>query len=83
MTIHEEVQAVQESIEDYVAFTDKKFASENDFVRYQLAGDTTHTHSSNEIDSNKIKLNKINHPNFVLYSVLTTGRQVLSTCFSS
>jgi hypothetical protein len=38
-TIHEEVKAVQDSIEEYVAFTDKKFASENDFVRYQLAGE--------------------------------------------
>lgn len=33
------MQAVQDSIEQYVAFTDKKFASENDFVRYQLAGE--------------------------------------------
>ena len=38
ITIHHEVEAVQASIEEYVAFTDKKFASENDFVRYQLAG---------------------------------------------
>ena len=38
ITIHQEVEAVQASIEEYVAFTDKKFASENDFVRYQLAG---------------------------------------------
>lgn len=37
-TIHEEVQAVQESMEEFFAFTDKKFASQNDFVRYQLAG---------------------------------------------
>jgi hypothetical protein len=37
-TIDEEVQAVQDSIEDYVAFTNKKLASENDFVRFQLAG---------------------------------------------
>lgn len=38
ITIHQEVEAVQASIEEYVAFTDRKFASENDFVRYQLAG---------------------------------------------
>jgi hypothetical protein len=38
-TIHQEVLAVQENIEQYVAVTDKQFAAENDFVKYQLAGE--------------------------------------------
>lgn len=37
-TIHNEVEAVQKNIEQYVAVTDKQFAAENDFVKYQLAG---------------------------------------------
>ena len=39
LILSQEVQAVQQNIEDYVVFTDKKFASENDFVKYQLAGE--------------------------------------------
>lgn len=37
-TIHEEVNVVQANIEQYVAITNKQFAAENDFVRYQIAG---------------------------------------------
>jgi hypothetical protein len=38
VTIHEEVEAVRQNIAQYVAVTDKQFAAENDFVKYQLAG---------------------------------------------
>lgn len=41
-TIHNEVEAVQKNIEQYVAVTDKQFAAENDFVKYQLAGINTY-----------------------------------------
>ena len=37
-TIREEVQGVQAKIEQYVIVTNKQFAAENDFVKYQLAG---------------------------------------------
>lgn len=37
-TIHQEVQGVQTKIEQYVIVTNKQFAAENDFVKYQLAG---------------------------------------------
>ena len=37
-TINTEVQGVKENIEMYVATTNKQFAAENDFVKYQLAG---------------------------------------------
>ena len=37
-TIHLEVDVVQRNIDQYVAFANKKFAAENDFVKYQLAG---------------------------------------------
>jgi hypothetical protein len=37
-TIHQEVLAVQQNIEQYVAVTNQQFAAENDFVKYQLAG---------------------------------------------
>jgi len=40
-TIHEEVKVVQDSIEQYVAVTNKQFAAEDDFVKYQLAGTFT------------------------------------------
>ena len=40
-TIHKEVQVVQENIEQYVAVTNKQFAAEDDFVKYQLAGTFT------------------------------------------
>jgi hypothetical protein len=37
-TIHGEVEIVRNNIEQYVAVTNKQFATENDFVKYQLAG---------------------------------------------
>jgi hypothetical protein len=37
-TIHEEVENVRETIQNYVLATNDKFAAENDFVKYQLAG---------------------------------------------
>lgn len=37
--IHAEVATVQDDIAQYVAVTNKKFAAENDFVKYQLAGE--------------------------------------------
>lgn len=37
-TIHDEVRDVQAKIEQYVIVTNKQFAAENDFVKYQLAG---------------------------------------------
>eukprot|EP01032_Pedospumella_encystans_P017092 gene17092-19485_t len=40
-TIREEVQGVQAKIEQYVIVTNKQFAAENDFVKYQLAGTFT------------------------------------------
>jgi hypothetical protein len=36
--IHKEVSVVQGNIEQYVSITNKQFAAENDFVKYQLAG---------------------------------------------
>ena len=41
VTIHSEVQMVQDNIEQYVAITNKQFAAEDDFVKYQLAGTFT------------------------------------------
>jgi len=41
VTIHNEVKIVQDNIEQYVAFTNKQFAAEDDFVKYQLAGTFT------------------------------------------
>jgi len=38
-TIRQEVQGVQDKIEQYVIVTNKQFAAENDFVKYQLAGE--------------------------------------------
>lgn len=40
-TIHNEVKMVQDNIEQYVAITNKQFAAEDDFVKYQLAGTFT------------------------------------------
>jgi hypothetical protein len=40
-TIRSEVNVVQASIEQYVAITNKQFAAENDFVKYQIAGTFT------------------------------------------
>jgi hypothetical protein len=37
-TIHDEVENVRETIQNYVLATNDKFAAENDFVKYQLAG---------------------------------------------
>ena len=37
-TIHEEVSSVRMNIAQYVTITNQQFASENDFVKYQLAG---------------------------------------------
>lgn len=37
-TIQDEVAEVRDHIESYVAVTNKQFAAENDFVKYQLAG---------------------------------------------
>ena len=37
--IHHQVSDVQDSINEYVAFSNKQFAAENDFVKYQLAGE--------------------------------------------
>lgn len=37
-TIHDEVDSVKNKIEQYVIITNKQFAAENDFVKYQLAG---------------------------------------------
>ena len=37
-TIHDEVETVKESVEEYVTITNEQFAKENDFVKYQLAG---------------------------------------------
>ena len=37
-TIHEEVEKVKVSVEDYVLISNEQFAKENDFVKYQLAG---------------------------------------------
>lgn len=37
-TIQDEVAEVRDHIEAYVAVTNKQFAAENDFVKYQLAG---------------------------------------------
>jgi hypothetical protein len=37
-TIHSEVNEVKSKIEEYVLATNVKFAAENDFVKYQLAG---------------------------------------------
>lgn len=37
-TIHDEVLVVKDKIEEYVLATNVKFAAENDFVKYQLAG---------------------------------------------
>eukprot|EP00981_Chlorochromonas_danica_P002250 scaffold437_cov168-Ochromonas_danica.AAC.67 len=39
--IHSEVDVVQANIEQYVAITNKQFAAENDFVKYQVAGTFT------------------------------------------
>ena len=36
--IHNEVKSVEDTIEQYVIVTNDKFAAENDFVKYQLAG---------------------------------------------
>jgi predicted nucleic acid-binding Zn-ribbon protein len=36
--IHQEVQTVRDNIDQYVSVTNKQFAAENDFVKYQLAG---------------------------------------------
>jgi hypothetical protein len=36
--INEQVRAVKNDISQYVDITNKKFAAENDFVKYQLAG---------------------------------------------
>lgn len=36
--INEQVRAVKDDISQYVDITNKKFAAENDFVKYQLAG---------------------------------------------
>ena len=38
-TIHDEVETVKESVEEYVTITNEQFAKENDFVKYQLAGE--------------------------------------------
>lgn len=40
-TIHQEVAGVKANIDEYVAVTNKQFAAENDFVKYQLAGTFT------------------------------------------
>lgn len=37
-TIHDEVETVKQSVEEYVTITNEQFAKENDFVKYQLAG---------------------------------------------
>lgn len=37
-TIHFEVKDIKDNIDQYVAVTNKQFAAENDFVKYQLAG---------------------------------------------
>ena len=39
--IHAEVQGVKDNINQYVIITNKQFAAENDFVKYQLAGTFT------------------------------------------
>ena len=39
--INKEVENIQSDISAYVAFADKQFAAENDFVKYQLAGTFT------------------------------------------
>ena len=39
--IQNEVKTVKDNIEQYVAITNKQFAAENDFVKYQLAGTFT------------------------------------------
>lgn len=38
-TIHSEVETVRDSIQQYVVVTNQQFAAENDFVKYQLAGE--------------------------------------------
>lgn len=45
-TIHFEVSSVKSDIEQYVAVTNKQFAAENDFVKYQLAGKLKNKHFS-------------------------------------
>lgn len=40
-TIKDEIKIVRENIDEYVAITNKQFAAENDFVKYQLAGTFT------------------------------------------
>ena len=39
--IQNDVRSVKDNIEQYVAITNKQFAAENDFVKYQLAGTFT------------------------------------------
>ena len=40
-TIHTEVQQVRDNIDEYIIISNKQFAAENDFVKYQLAGTFT------------------------------------------
>lgn len=41
LNIHSQVKDIQSKINAYVAFSNKQFAAENDFVKYQLAGTFT------------------------------------------
>lgn len=40
-SIHTEVETVKKNIDQYIIITNKQFAAENDFVKYQLAGTFT------------------------------------------
>lgn len=44
--IQDEVSVVKNNIDQYVAVTNKQFAAENDFVKYQLAGTLSSSHTS-------------------------------------